>query len=140
MMTCTRCPDGADGLRGPARLMVRPACLAAFYLACGQVMSNAGKRRGVSMVGFSWTQPWCPISCVSARDPRPPVMCDRRRANVSLGVEPQDVIAGHAEPADGYFIIGANMRPVPVVAAEPDRQLCLGLASVWIGVRVSPLA
>jgi hypothetical protein len=45
-----------------------------------------------------------------------------------LGVEPQDVIAGHAEPADGYFIIGANMRPVPVVAAEPDRQLCLGLA------------
>jgi hypothetical protein len=55
-------------------------------------------------------------------------MCDRRRANLSLGVEPQDVIAGHAEPADGYFIIGANMRPVPVVAAEPDRQLCLGLA------------
>jgi hypothetical protein len=28
----------------------------------------------------------------------------------------------------GNFIIGASMRPVPVVAAEPDRQLCLGLA------------
>jgi len=44
-----------------------------------------------------------------------------------LDVEPQDVILGQAEPADGRFIIDAGVRPMPVVAVQPDRELGFSL-------------
>jgi hypothetical protein len=36
-----------------------------------------------------------------------------------LDVEPQDIVLGQTEPADGCSIIDAGMRPMPVVAMEP---------------------
>ena len=44
-----------------------------------------------------------------------------------LDVEPQDVVLGQAEPADGRFIIDAGVRPMPVVAVQPDRELGFSL-------------
>ena len=38
-----------------------------------------------------------------------------------LVVEPQDVVLGQAESADGCLIIDAGMRPMPVVTVQPDR-------------------
>jgi hypothetical protein len=49
VMTCRRCPDAADGLRGPARLTARPACLAAFYLARPSDVERGPTLRGGSM-------------------------------------------------------------------------------------------
>jgi hypothetical protein len=48
-------------------------------------------------------------------------LSDEQRA--ALDVEPQDVILGQAEPANGRFIIDAGVRPMPVVAVQPDREL-----------------
>jgi hypothetical protein len=55
-------------------------------------------------------------------------------------VEPQQVVPGETESADGCFIIDAGMRPVPIVAVQPERQLLGSLPRVLIGLSVSPLA
>jgi hypothetical protein len=38
-----------------------------------------------------------------------------------LAVEPQDVILGQTEPADGGFIIDTGVWPMPVVSMQPGR-------------------
>ena len=38
----------------------------------------------------------------------------------ALAVEPQDVVLGQAESADGCSIIDAGVRPMPVIAMQPD--------------------
>src|SRR5580693_4050818 len=58
----------------------------------------------------------------------------------ALAVEPQQVVPGETESADGCFIIDAGMRPVPIVAVQPERQLLGSLPRVLIGLSVSPLA
>jgi hypothetical protein len=40
----------------------------------------------------------------------------RSGGSVALDVEPQDVIPGQAESADGCFITDAGMRSVPICA------------------------
>ena len=40
-----------------------------------------------------------------------------------LGVEPQEVVPGQAEPADVWHRADTAMRPVPIVAVKPPRQL-----------------
>jgi hypothetical protein len=67
---------------------------------------------------------------------RPPPYLPRRKNNAGrmecekcgLGVEPQEVVLAQAEATDGCFIIDAGMRPMPVVAVEPVRQLGLSIA------------
>jgi DNA-binding CsgD family transcriptional regulator len=40
-----------------------------------------------------------------------------------LGVEPQEVVLGQAEPADGCLRFYTPVRAVPVIFVQPDRQL-----------------
>jgi len=40
--------------------------------------------------------------------------------NMPLDVEPQQVVLGEAESADGRFGFQATMWPVPIVAMQPD--------------------
>ena len=49
--------------------------------------------------------------------PGPPVR------NCALGVEPQEVVLGQTEPADGRLRIYTTVGPVPVVLVQPERQL-----------------
>jgi hypothetical protein len=44
------------------------------------------------------------------------------RPSATLAVEPQEVIPGQAEAADGWFGADTGMRAMPVVAVEPSRQ------------------
>ena len=44
------------------------------------------------------------------------VMLTDEAAQMSLAAEPQDVVLGQAESADGRFIIDAGVWPVPVVS------------------------
>jgi hypothetical protein len=38
-------------------------------------------------------------------------------------VEPQQVVSGQTESTDGCFSTDAGVRPVPIVAVQPVRQL-----------------
>ncbi len=55
-------------------------------------------------------------------------------------MEPQDVVLGQTESADGGFIIDTGVRPMPVVSMQPGRQLFLSLARVFIGLGIGPFA
>src|SRR3954469_4520513 len=70
----------------------------------------------------------CRVSCaIRTHHPRP----HRRAATASihaLSVEPQQVVLGKTESADGSFSTDAGMWPVPVVAVQPVRQLASSLA------------
>jgi hypothetical protein len=82
-VTCSRCPDAADGLRGPARLTARSACLAAFYLAWPSDVERGPTIRGGSM-NFETT----PQGTMSEREPSGFADCRggrRRLRAVSLG-------------------------------------------------------
>ena len=45
----------------------------------------------------------------------------------ALVVEPQQVVPGYAESADGRFGADTAMGAVPVVAVQPDRKLCAAM-------------
>src|SRR5580704_17935928 len=49
----------------------------------------------------------------------------------ALAVEPQQVVPGQTESADGCFTTNAGVRPVPIVAVQPIRQL-LGSCTVLL--------
>src|SRR5579863_5290848 len=57
-----------------------------------------------------------------------------------LAVEPQQVVLGEAEAADGCLRIQATMRPVPVVAMQPSQQFCGAAIGVGVWLSVGPLA
>jgi hypothetical protein len=46
---------------------------------------------------------------------------------VQLDVEPQDVVLGQAESADGCLTIDTCVGPVPIVAMQPGRQFGFSL-------------
>src|SRR5580700_9590056 len=63
-----------------------------------------------------------------------------RHAPLGLAVESQQVVLRQAESANWDFIIDAGVRPVPIVAVQPERQLDPALSGVTIGLCVGPFA
>ena len=57
-----------------------------------------------------------------------------------LAVEPQQVVLGKAEAADGRFGADAAMRPMPVVAMKPSRQFGCAFVGSVVSTSVSPFA
>jgi hypothetical protein len=55
---------------------------------------------------------------------RLPVTHDGWADRAGLVVEPQQVVVGESESADGRLRFYAAMRAMPVAAVEPRRQLC----------------
>ena len=53
--------------------------------------------------------------------------CDSIRSGIALGVEPQQVVLGEAEAADGRVGFQATMWAMPVVAMEPGGQVLCAL-------------
>ena len=47
----------------------------------------------------------------------------RLESEAAAAVESQQVVLWQTEFADWDFIIDAGVRPVPIVAVQPDRQL-----------------
>src|SRR5690606_4167535 len=48
---------------------------------------------------------------------------DSAQYNPALGVEPQEVVPGQAEPFDWYGAMDAGVGSMPVVAMQPDWEL-----------------
>ena len=58
----------------------------------------------------------------------------------ALAVEPQQVVLGQTEAADGRIGFQATMLPMPIVAMEPVDQFGRSLSGVVIRARVGPFA
>jgi hypothetical protein len=56
-------------------------------------------------------------------DPALGIRTHGRVTTLQLAVEPQQVILGQTETADGCFGLQASMRAMPIVAMQPMRQL-----------------
>jgi hypothetical protein len=59
---------------------------------------------------------------------------------VKLAVEPQQVVLGQAKAADGWPCADTAMRPVPIVAVKPLRQLGGAFVGGVVGAGIGPFA
>lgn len=57
-----------------------------------------------------------------------------------LSVEPHQVVLGEPESTDGRLRLYSTLRPVPIVAVEPGRQLCGAVGRGRIGPSIRPLS
>ena len=65
--------------------------------------------------------------------------CRLANCERALAVEPQQVVLGKGESADGRFTLDAAVRSMPVVAMDPEGQLLSTALSV-VGPSISPFA
>ena len=64
----------------------------------------------------------------------------RPSSKTALAVEPQQVVLGKAEAADGQLGADTAMRPMPVVAMKPSRQFGCAFVGSVVSTSVSPFA
>src|SRR5215472_5531708 len=67
-------------------------------------------------------------------------MMIRRENHPALAVEPQDVVPGKTESADGCSTIDSGMWAMPVVSMQPSRELASAVTRVLIGLGIGPFS